>query len=90
VHQLRVKEVRTTLVTKAISLMELGEALVKEPVGCHQAVCEYRGWTTLEPWADKTVWKWQQVGLVPGKDAVGVLLHGKQPISFGVMYVTMY
>jgi hypothetical protein len=33
--------------------------------------------------------KWQQVGLVPGKDAVGVLLHGRQPISL-VMYVTMY
>ena len=27
-----------TLVTKAISSMELGEA-VKELVGCHQAVC---------------------------------------------------
>jgi hypothetical protein len=28
---------------------------------------EYRGWTTLEAWADKSVRKWQQVGLVPGK-----------------------
>jgi cell wall assembly regulator SMI1 len=26
---------------------------------------EYRGWTTLEAWADKSVRKWQQVGLVP-------------------------
>jgi hypothetical protein len=51
---------------------------------------KYRGWTTLEAWADESVRKWHQVGLVPGKDAVGVLLHGKQPISFGVMYVTMY
>ena len=26
---------------------------------------EYRGWTTLEAWADRSVRKWQQVGLVP-------------------------
>lgn len=26
---------------------------------------EYRGWTTLEAWADKSVRKWQQMGLVP-------------------------
>ena len=26
---------------------------------------EYRGWTTLEAWADKSMRKWQQVGLVP-------------------------
>jgi cell wall assembly regulator SMI1 len=28
-------------------------------------VGEYRGWTTLEAWADRSVRKWQQVGLVP-------------------------
>jgi hypothetical protein len=27
-------------------------------------VGEYRGWTTLEAWADKSVRKWQEVGLV--------------------------
>lgn len=26
---------------------------------------EYRGWTTLEAWADRSVRKWQQMGLVP-------------------------
>lgn len=26
---------------------------------------EYRGWTTLEAWADRSMRKWQQVGLVP-------------------------
>lgn len=30
---------------------------------------EYRGWTTLEAWADKSVRKWQQVGLVPDPPA---------------------
>ena len=38
VQRPRVREAKTTLVTKDTSLMELGEALVKEPVGCHQAV----------------------------------------------------
>ena len=33
--------------------------------GGMRLVGEYRGWTTLEAWADRSVRKWQQVGLVP-------------------------
>jgi cell wall assembly regulator SMI1 len=35
------------------------------PSGGMRLAGEYRGWTTLEAWADKSVRKWQQVGLVP-------------------------
>lgn len=45
---------------------------------------EYRGWTTLEAWADKSLRKWQQVGLVP--DPL-VKEKGKAPekVGLGVM-----
>lgn len=51
---------------------------------------EYRGWTTLEAWADRSVRKWQQVGLVPdppvgqkGKVCVGfILVCASNPYSY--------
>jgi cell wall assembly regulator SMI1 len=41
-----------------------GEASGGTTTGGMRLVGEYRGWTTLEAWADKSVRKWQEVGLV--------------------------
>ena len=41
-----------------------GEASGGTTAGAMRLVGEYRGWTTLEAWADKSVRKWQEVGLV--------------------------
>ncbi|KAI0302124.1 hypothetical protein BC826DRAFT_987373 [Russula brevipes] len=41
---------------------------------------EYRGWTTLEAWADRSVRKWHQVGLVPDPPVE----KGKAPEKVGL------
>lgn len=41
-----------------------GDASGGTTTGGMRLVGEYRGWTTLEAWADKSVRKWQEVGLV--------------------------
>lgn len=42
-----------------------GEGAGGTTAGGIRLVGEYRGWTTLEAWADRSVRKWQEAGLIP-------------------------
>ncbi|KAI9446375.1 hypothetical protein H4582DRAFT_1843686 [Lactarius indigo] len=46
---------------------------------------EYRGWTTLEAWADKSVRKWQETGLVPDPPAEEEKGKAAEKVGLGVL-----
>ncbi|KAI9466291.1 hypothetical protein BJY52DRAFT_1201919 [Lactarius psammicola] len=46
---------------------------------------EYRGWTTLEAWADKSVRKWQEVGLVSDPPAEEEKGKAAEKVGLGVL-----
>ncbi|KAI9509665.1 hypothetical protein F5148DRAFT_1186198 [Russula earlei] len=46
---------------------------------------EYRGWTTLEAWADKSVRKWQQMGLVSGPPEQEEKGKAPEKVGLGVL-----
>jgi cell wall assembly regulator SMI1 len=53
---------------------------------------EYRGWTTLEAWADRSVRKWQQMGLVsdPPVEEKGKVCAALSQPSWFVVYPDLY
>ncbi|KAH9043152.1 hypothetical protein EDB85DRAFT_2081183 [Lactarius pseudohatsudake] len=62
-----------------------GEASGGAAVGGMRLAGEYRGWTTLEAWADKSVRKWQQTGLVPDPPAEEEKGKAAEKVGLGVL-----
>jgi len=48
-------------------------------------VGEYRGWTTLEAWADRSVRKWQEAGLIPDPPAEEEKGKAVEKVGLGVL-----
>ncbi|KAI0273717.1 hypothetical protein BC834DRAFT_855213 [Gloeopeniophorella convolvens] len=49
---------------------------------------EYRGWTTLEAWADRSVRKWREAGLVPDPPAEEDKGKAPEKVGLGVLNLT--
>ncbi|KAH9063354.1 hypothetical protein EDB87DRAFT_1603243 [Lactarius vividus] len=62
-----------------------GEGTGGAAAGGMRLAGEYRGWTTLEAWADKSVRKWQETGLVPDPPAEEEKGKAAEKVGLGVL-----